>query len=52
MSLDATVRFSQSTYNIIEGARTTQPTLVLSNPSSTDTTVVVYSSSGTAFGKY
>ena len=52
MSLGITVRFSQSTYSVNEGARAAQPVLVLSNPSSTDITVAVYNTNGTAFGEY
>ena len=52
MVLDVTVRFSQSTYSVSEGAGAVQPVLVLSNPSSTDITVVVYNTNGTAFGEY
>ena len=51
MLLDITVTFNQSTYNVSEGARTVQPVLVLSNPLSTDITVVVYNTNGTAFGE-
>ena len=46
------MRFSQSAYSVNEGAGAAQPVLVLSNPSSTDITAVVYSTNGTAFGKY
>ena len=52
MSLGITVRFSPSTYSVNEGAGAAQPVLVLSNPSSTDITVVVYNTNGTAFGEY
>ena len=46
------MRFSQSTYSVNEGAGVAQPVLVLSNPSSTDITVIVYGTNGTAFGEY
>ena len=52
MSLDVTVTFSQSTYSVSEGAKTAQIVLILSNPSSTDITVVVYNTNGIAFGEY
>ena len=52
MSLDVTVRFNQSTYSVSEDAGAVQPVLVLSNPSSTNITVVVYTTNGTAFGEY
>jgi len=46
-----TVSFSQSTYNINEGAGAAQPVLVLSNPSSTDITVQVRDTENTATSK-
>ena len=52
MPLDITVKFGQSTYSVNEGAGVAQPVLFLSNPSSTDITVVVYNTNGTAFGEY
>ena len=52
MSLDITVSFNQSTYSVNEDAGTAQLLLMLSNPSSTDITVVVYNTNGTAFGEY
>ena len=44
--------FSQSTYSVNEDAGTAQIALILSNPSSTDITVVVYNTNGKAFGEY
>ena len=52
MSLDITVSFNQSTYSVNEDAGTAQLLLMLSNPSSTDITVVVYNTNRTAFGEY
>ena len=48
---DTTINFSQSTYSADEDNGPAQPVLVLSNPSSTDTTVVVDASDITANGK-
>jgi len=45
-STDITVSFNQSTYMVDEDEGPAQPVLVLSNPSSTDITVVVTDSSG------
>ena len=44
--------FSQTTYNVNEDAGPVQPTLILSNPSSTDITVQVTSGGGSATGEY
>jgi len=46
-----TVSFNQSTYSVDEDDRPAQPVLVLSNPSSSDITVQVFSTDGTATGK-
>ena len=46
-----TVFFSQSTYSFNEDAGPVQPVLDLSNPSSTDITVQVSTSDGTATGE-
>jgi len=46
-----TVSFSQSTYNLNEDSGPAQPVLILSNPSSTDITVQVSTSDGTATGE-
>ena len=46
-----TVTFSQSTYSYDEDAGPAQHVLVLSNPSSTDITVQVFSTDGTATGE-
>ena len=45
------IRFEQSTYTVDEDDGPAQPVLVLSNPSSTDTTVQVFSQDNTAIGK-
>ena len=45
------VAFDQSTYNIDEDDGPAQPVLVLSNPSSTDFTISVFSTGGSATGK-
>ena len=50
-STDITVRFDQSTYIVDEDEGPAQPVLVLSNPSSTDITVVVNVTGGSANGK-
>jgi len=42
------VRFNQSSYSVIEDEGPAQPTLILSNPSSTDFTVQVREIEGTA----
>jgi len=48
-----TVTFSQTTpYRFAENAGSAQVELVLSNPSSTDITLQVLSTDGTAIGKY
>jgi len=46
-----TVSFSQSTYRVDENDGPVQPVLVLSNPSSTDTTVLVTDTADTAISK-
>ena len=46
-----TVYFNQSTYNVDEDDGPAQPVLVLSNPSSTDITISVFSTDGSATGK-
>ena len=51
LSLAITVRFNQTTYNVDEDAGPAQPELVLSNPSSTDITVQLNSSDGSATGE-
>ncbi|XP_065905004.1 uncharacterized protein [Dysidea avara] len=45
-----TVNFNQSTYNVDESDGPAQPVLVLSNPSSTDITISVFSTDGSATG--
>ena len=47
-----TVRFSESMYSVNENAGPAQPTVVLSNPSSTDITVQVTTTAGSATGEY
>ena len=49
---DITVRFSETTYNFNEDAGLAQPVLVLSNPSSTDITVVVRDDQNTATSEW
>ena len=46
------MKFSQPTYSINEDRGPVQPVLVLSNPSSTDITVEVFSTNITAIGMY
>ena len=48
---DLSVSFSQSVYKINEGVRLVQPELVLTNQSSTDITVRVFSTDKTATGE-
>ena len=48
----ATVRFDQPTYSVNEDGGPVQPALVLSNPLSTDITVEVFNTDGSATGKY
>ena len=48
--VDITVSFSLSAYTIDEDAGSVQPVLVLSNPSSTNITVQVLSTDGSATG--
>ena len=52
ISTDITVSFNQSTYIVDEDEGPAQPVLVLSNPSSTDFTVIVNVTDGSANGKY
>ena len=47
-----TVSFNQSTYSVNENDGPAQPILVLSNPSSTDITVLLFNVDGSAIGKY
>jgi len=46
------VRFNQSTYSVNENEGPAQPTLILSNPSSTTFTVQVANTDGSATGEY
>jgi len=46
-----TVYFNQPTYNVDEDDGPAQPVLVLSNPSSADITINVFSTDGSATGK-
>ena len=46
-----TINFNQSTYNVDEDDGPAQPVLVLSNPSSTDINISVFSTDGSATGK-
>ena len=50
--LATTVMFSQTVYSVDENAGPAQPVLVLSNPSSSNITVEVLSSDGSATGEY
>ena len=47
-----TVMFSETMYSVTESAGPAQPTIVLSNPSSTDITVQVTTTDGSATGEY
>ena len=44
--------FEQQAYSINEDVGPAQPALVLSNPSSTDITVQVFNTNGSATGEY
>jgi len=44
--------FEQPTYSVDEDDGPAQPVLVLSNPSSTDVTVQVFNTDGSATGEY
>ena len=46
-----TTNFTQSTYHVDEDDGPAQPVLVLSNPSSTDIIISVFSTDGSATGK-
>ena len=50
-NLAPTLKFNQPTYNVNEDDGPAQPVLVLSNPSSTDITISVFSTDGSATGK-
>ena len=52
LSLAITVIFNQSKYSVNEDGGPAQPVLVLSNPSSTDITVQVTNTDGSATGEY
>ena len=52
LPLALTVTFNQTTYSVDEDDGPAQPEFVLSNPSSTDITVQVNSSDGSATGEY
>ena len=50
--VDITVMFSETMYSVNENAGSTQPVLVLSNPSTSDVTVEVTTTDGSASGEY
>ena len=50
--IDISISFNQSTYNINEDIGTVKLVLVLSNPSSTNTSVEIIESQGTATSKH
>ena len=52
LSSAITMMFNQTTYGVDEDSGPVQPTLVLSNPSSTAITVQVTTSGGSATGEY
>ena len=52
ISTAITITFDQSTYRVDEDDGPAQPVLVLSNPSSTDIAVQVFSTDGSAAGEY
>jgi len=47
-----TIKFNQSIYSVDEDTGPSRPTLILSNPSSTDITVQVTNTDGSATGEY
>jgi len=47
-----TVKFNQSIYSVDEDTGPARPTLILSNPSSTDITIQVTNTDGSATGEY
>ena len=47
-----TVMFDQSTYSVDEDSGPARPTIILSNPSSSDITVRVTNTDGSATGEY
>jgi len=51
-TLVCTISFEQAAYDVDEDDGPAQPVLVLSNPSSTDITVELLSTDGTAIGKF
>jgi len=51
-SVVITVRFNQSMYSVDEDVGPARPALVLSNPSSTDITVQMTNTDGSATGEY
>ena len=52
MGTSITIKFNQPTYSVNEDVGTIKPVLVLSNPSSTDITVQVFITDGSATGEY
>ena len=50
--IDITISFNQSVYSVNEPDGPAQPVLVLSNPSSTDITVTVSNTGGSATGEW
>ena len=50
-NLAPTLKFNQSTYSVNEDDGPAQPVLVLSNPSSTDVAISVFSTDRSATGK-
>ena len=46
------ISFTQSMYSVSESVREIQPVLNVSNPSLINITVEVFTTDGTAFGKY
>ena len=49
--IDITVHFNPPTYSVSEGDVVAQPTLILSNPSSTNITVQVFNTDNSATGE-
>ena len=52
LSLDATIMFNQSTYNVDENAGPVRPVVFISDPLLNDVTVYIYDSNVSATGEY
>jgi len=50
--IDPTINFQHPAYDVHEYSESVEPVLILSNPSSTDITISVFATDGTATGEY